>query len=67
MGLPILDRELESPVLTAADARIADVFPFPVFIWTGILSTPVVPFAVSAPSGMMGGRLVAAKNDLFFL
>jgi hypothetical protein len=29
IGLPILERELESPILTAADPRIADVFPFP--------------------------------------
>jgi hypothetical protein len=32
MGLPILERELESPILTAADPRIADVFPFPAFV-----------------------------------
>jgi hypothetical protein len=29
-------------------------------------SIPLVPFAASAPSAMMGGKLVAVKNDLFF-
>lgn len=29
-------------------------------------SIPLVPFAASTPSGMMGGKLVAVKNDLFF-